>query len=112
MKEQFDGAKRLLTPDSMRKAARDAVQLALPHLDRDGRNLIYVLSQSARIGHFGLETQIIRTLYEDAYDRIVIVTGLLDQPDTNPWIPDCAGPKIRFAHTDDLSILLLGQIDP
>lgn len=99
------------TPARMRAAALAAVRLATPALQPAGRNLVYILSQSSRIGHFGMETQILRTLYESSYDRIVVVTGRLDAPGTNPWIPACAGPKIRFVHTNDFDILLLGQID-
>lgn len=106
-----DIVRSAVTPARMRAAAQAAVRLARPAFVPDGRNLVYILSQSARFGHFGMETQILRTLYEGEYDRIVVVTGRLDEPGTNPWIPACAGPRIRFVHTGDVDVLLLGQLD-
>lgn len=97
--------------EAMQAATVNVVKLGASHLALGERTLLYILSQSARIGHFGLETQIIRTLFEDAYDRILIITDLMSQPGTNPWISACAGPKIRFIETDDFNILMLGQID-
>lgn len=52
-----------------------------------------------------------RNLYEERYDRIVIVTPPMSTPGSNPWVRACAGPKIRFVETDNLDIHLLGQID-
>ncbi|MDF1790889.1 MAG: TIGR04372 family glycosyltransferase [Thalassobaculaceae bacterium] len=100
-----------VTAETMRAATVETVKLIAPHLEPGERTLIYILSQSDRIGHFGLETQIIRTLFEDTYDRILIVTGQMSAPGTNHWIRACAGPKIRFVETDNFDILLLGQID-
>lgn len=97
--------------ETMRAAAQEVVKLAGPHAAREGRTLVYILSQASRFGHFGLETQIIRTLFEDAYDRILIVTDLMAREGTNPWIRSCAGPKIGFLELDNLDVMLLGQID-
>lgn len=101
----------LITEEAMRAATTEAVRLVVPHLEPGQRTLMYILSQSDRIGHFGLETQIIRTLFEDEYDRIVIVTPMMSMPGTNPWIRACAGPKIRFVETDNFDIQVIGQID-
>lgn len=111
MSDQFDDLLQRLAPEKLQETARKVVALAAPQLDRGGRNLIYILPQSNRIGHFGLESQIIRTLYEDTYDRIVIVTGPREESGTNPWITACAGPKIRYVHTGDFNIRLLGLVD-
>jgi putative glycosyltransferase (TIGR04372 family) len=100
-----------LTPERMRAATTEVVRLAVRHARPGERTLVYILSQSPRIGHFGLETQIIRSLYEDSYDRILILTDLMTTPGTNPWIQACAGRKIRFVETDKFDILMLGQID-
>ena len=97
--------------ETMRAAAAEVVKLATPHLAPGGRTLVYVLSQAGRFGHFGLETQIVRTLFEDSYDRILIITDLMSREGTNPWIRSCAGPKIRFLEIDNLNVMLLGQID-
>lgn len=111
MSDPFDDVLRKLAPDKLQETARTVVKLAFPEFHKTGRNLIYILAQSNRIGHFGLESQIIRTLYEDAYDRIVIVTGPLDEAGANPWIPACTGSKIRFVHTDSFDVRLLGMLD-
>lgn len=98
---------RFVTRDNLAKL----FGLVLPHLARDGRSLVYILTQSDRIGHFTLEPQILKTLYEADYDRIVVVCGPLDRPGTNPAVPDCLGPKFRFVPTDDEVILAMGFID-
>lgn len=100
-----------MSVETMRAAAGEVVRLATPHLAPGGRTLAYILSQSARFGHFGLETQIIRTLFEDDYDRILIITDLMARKGTNPWIRSCAGTKIGFLEIDNLDVRLLGQID-
>lgn len=111
MSDPLDDVRRSLSPERVRQTARRAVKLAEPELLPEARNLIYILAQSNRIGHFALETQVIKTLYESVYDRVVIVTGPVDAPGTNAWLPTCAGPKFRFVHTVDKDILLLGILD-
>jgi putative glycosyltransferase (TIGR04372 family) len=111
MTDKFAAAAGRFTVETMREATAEAVKLVAPHLIPGERTLVYILSQSDRIGHFGLETQIIRTLYEDEYDRILIITHLMSAPGTNPWIRACAGPKIRFVEVDNFNIQMLGQID-
>ncbi len=106
-----DELRELMEPENQQATVVELIKLAVPHTRKDQRNLIYVLSQSSRIGHFGMETQIIRTLFEDKYDRIIILTGALERPGTHRWIPDCAGPKIHFVHTHDFNIMLLGQVN-
>ena len=100
-----------LSAEAIGTAAREVVTLAAPHMAPGGKTLVYILPQSARIGHFGLETQIIATLFEDAYDRILIITDLMSWPGTNPWIRFCTSPKIRFLEVDNFDILLLGKMD-
>jgi putative glycosyltransferase (TIGR04372 family) len=100
-----------LSEDAIRAAAREVVQLSVPHLAPGQKTLAYILPQSARIGHFGLETQIISTLFEDEYDRILIFTDKMSWPGTNPWIRQCAGPKFRFIEVDNFDVLLLGTKD-
>lgn len=100
-----------LSGERLSAAVREAVTLVAPYLVRGERTLMYILSQSDRIGHFGLETQILRTLFEDDYDRIIVVTHLMSAPGTNPWIRACAGPKFTFVEIDSMDIQLLGQVD-
>lgn len=108
----LDAMLRNLAPDKLQDTARRIVALAEPHLDRNGRTLIYVLAQTFRIGHFGLESQIIRTLYEDSYDRIVIVGGGGERDSgTNPWIPHCLGPKFRYVYAGDFDVKVFGMLD-
>ena len=106
-----DPASRELSAEAISAAAREIVTLAVPHLAAGGKTLAYVLPQSARNGHFGLETQIIATLFEDAYDRILIFTDKMSMLGTNPWIRFCVGPKFRFIEVDNFDILLLGMND-
>ena len=85
--------------------------LAAPHLDPHNPTLLYILTQSDRIGHLAIEPQILKTLYGDRYRRIVIVTGRMDRPGTNPWLRNCFGDRFVFVETDDPVILAMGYVD-
>jgi putative glycosyltransferase (TIGR04372 family) len=85
--------------------------LVQPHLDPDGPTLVYVLTQSERIGHFTIEPQILKSLYGDRYRRIVILTGRMDRPGTNPWVRHCFGDQFVFVETDDPVLLAMGFVD-
>lgn len=85
--------------------------LAMPHLDPDAPTLVYILTQADRIGHFTLEPQILRTLYGERYRRIVVITGPMIRPGTNPWVRSCFGDELVWVETDDDVILAMGFID-
>lgn len=98
---------RFVTRENLERLFR----LVLPHLDPDQPTLVYILTQSDRLGHLTLEPQILKTLYGDRYRRMVIVTGRMDRPGTNPWVRDCLGDGFIFVETDDQVILTMGYID-
>lgn len=81
------------------------------HLDPDHPTLVYILTQSDRIGHLALEPQVLKTLYGARYKRIVVVTGRMDRPGTNPALCDCFGDGFVFVETDDPVILSMGYLD-
>jgi hypothetical protein len=103
-----DGA---FTPERMGAATRRLVELLARHIRPGEKTLAYILSQSNRIGHFALETQILKSLYEDDYDRILVVTDQMSLAGTNHWIRSCAGRKFHFIETEDFDVILLGQVD-
>ncbi|WP_038015144.1 TIGR04372 family glycosyltransferase [Thalassobaculum salexigens] len=85
--------------------------MVMPHLREGQRTLVYILTQSDRIGHFTLEPQILDSLYGDSYDRIVVVTAPWDRPGTNALVPSCYGDRFVWVQTDDEVILAMGFID-
>src|SRR3546814_3214437 len=49
-------------------------RLVMPHLLPDRPSLVYILTQSDRIGHLTMEPQVLKTVYGDRYDRIIVLT--------------------------------------
>lgn len=98
---------RFVTRENLEKLFR----LVLPHLDPDRPILVYILTQSDRIGHFTIEPQILQSLYADKYRRIVVVTGRMDRPGTNARVRDCFGDRFVWVETDDDVIRAMGFID-
>lgn len=85
--------------------------MVMPHLQEGQRTLVYILTQSDRIGHFTLEPQILDSLYGDSYERIIVVTAPWDRPGTNALVPSCFGDKFVWVQTDDQVIQSMGFID-
>lgn len=85
--------------------------LVAPRLAPGGRNLIYILAQVERIGHLAMELLFLNTLYGEDFDRIVVVTGPLDQPGVNPAVLEVPGPRVAHVETDDRLLPLLGFLD-
>lgn len=85
--------------------------LIQPHMDRDDPPLVYILTQSDRIGHFTIEPQILKSLYGDRYRRIVVVTPPLTRPGTNAAIRACFPDPFVWIETDDPVIHAMGFID-
>ncbi len=85
--------------------------LVLPNLEPGQKTLVYILTQSERIGHFTLEPQILDTLYGETYDRIVVITPPWDRPGTNALVPACYGAHFVWVTTDDPVIAAMGFID-
>lgn len=98
---------RFLQRENLEKLFR----LVLPHLDPDQPTLVYILTQSDRIGHFTLEPQILRSLYADTYRRIVIITPTLDRPGTNALVKSCFDDRFVWVETDDPVIQSMGFLD-
>lgn len=87
------------------------LSLVAPHLGDGRRVLVYVLHQWRRIGHLTIEPQILQSRYADRYDRILIVTGNLDQPGALRAISRCLDPRIVFVETDSADVVAIGKID-
>lgn len=85
--------------------------LVMPHLDPGAPTLVYILTQADRIGHFTLEPQILKTLYGQRYGRIVVITGPMTRPGTNPSVRECFDDGFVWLETDDDVILAMGFID-
>lgn len=98
---------RFVTRENLEKLFR----LVLPHLDPEQPILVYILTQSDRIGHFTIEPQILATLYGDRYRRIVVVTPPMTLPGTNARVRDCLGDRFVWVETDDAVIQAMGFID-
>ncbi|EDP65885.1 hypothetical protein BAL199_03634 [alpha proteobacterium BAL199] len=98
---------RFLQRENLEKLFR----LVLPHLDAEQPTLVYILTQSDRIGHFTLEPQILKTLYANTYRRIVIITPTLDKPGTNALVRDCFDDTFVWVETDDPVIQSMGFLD-
>jgi putative glycosyltransferase (TIGR04372 family) len=85
--------------------------LIMPHLDRSGPPLVYILTQSDRIGHFMIEAQILKTLYGSRYSRIIVLTQPMTRPGTNTAVRDCFADTITWIETDDPVLTAMGFID-
>ena len=98
---------------SLEKAARpetfkELIKLVAPRVLPGKRNLVYVLYQVDRIGQLSGELLHIKTLFEKYYDRIIIVTGPIDNPHVNPNVFKVLGPKFINVVTEDPIIPLIG----
>jgi len=98
---------RFVTRENLEKLFR----LVLPHLDPAAPALVYILTQSDRIGHFTIEPQILKSLYGDQYRRIVVITPPMDRPGTNALVRQCLGDGFAWVETDDPVIHAMGFID-
>lgn len=86
-------------------------ELVRPHMDGGAPPLVYILTQSDRIGHFTIEPQILKSLYGNRYRRIVVVTPPLDRPGTNAAVKACFGDPFVWVETDDPVLHAMGFID-
>ena len=98
---------------SLKKAARpetfkELIKLVAPRVLPGKRNLVYVLYQVDRIGQLSGELLHIKTLFEGYYDRIIIVTGPINNPHVNPNVFKVLGPKFINVVTEDPIIPLIG----
>ena len=107
--EAFERAMRarFVTRENLEKLFR----LVMPHLQSGRPTLVYILTQSDRIGHFTIEPQILQTLYGDRYARIIVVTPPMDRPGTNAAVRDCFAGNFVWVETDDPVIQAMGFID-
>ena len=85
--------------------------LIAPYFDPTDPPLVYILTQSNRIGHFMLEPQVLKTLYGPRYSRIVVITQPMTLPGTNTAIRDCFGDQFVWIETDDQVLTSLGFVD-
>lgn len=85
--------------------------VVLPHLTPGSPALVYILAQTNRIGHFMIEAQILKTLYADRYERIIVITPPMDQPGTNALIPACFGDPFVWIAVDEPVFMAMGFID-
>ncbi|MCR9073715.1 MAG: TIGR04372 family glycosyltransferase [Alphaproteobacteria bacterium] len=85
--------------------------LVQPYMDNTAPPLVYILTQSERIGHFTIEPQILMSLYGDRYRRIVVITPPLTRPGTNAVVKACFGDAFVWIETDDPVIHAMGFID-
>ena len=98
---------------SLEQAARPETfkklcELVAPRVLPGKRNLVYVLYQIDRIGQLSGELLHIKTLFETYYDRIIIVTGPINNPHVNPNVFKVLGPKFINVVTEDPIIPLIG----
>ena len=98
---------------SLEKAARpetfkELIKLVAPRVLPGKRNLVYVLYQVDRIGQLSGELLHIKTLFEKYYDRIIIVSGPINNPHVNSNVFKVLGPKFINVVTEDPIIPLIG----
>ena len=98
---------------SLEQAARPETfkklcELVAPRVLPGKRNLVYVLYQIDRIGQLSGELLHIKTLFETYYDRIIIVTGPINNPHVNPNVFKVLGPKFINVVTEDPIVPLIG----
>ena len=98
---------KFVTRENLTKLFR----LVMPHLDAEQPILVYILTQSDRIGHFTIEPQILKSLYGERYRRIVVITPPMDRPGTNARVRECLGEGFVWVETDDPVIHAMGFID-
>src|SRR3546814_2726264 len=82
-----------------------------PHLLPDRPSLVYILTQSDRIGHLTMEPQVLKTVYGDRYDRIIVLTPPMTRPGANARVPECLGDGFVWVETDDAVIAAMGFVD-
>lgn len=85
--------------------------LIAPYLDPAAPPLVYILTQSDRIGHFMIEPQILKSVYGGRYSRIVVLTQPMTRPGTNTAVRDCFDDTITWVETDDPVLSAMGFID-
>lgn len=87
---------------------QDIECLVDPFLTPNGNNLVYILPQTSRIGHFVFELHMLETLFKPTFDRIIVITEPMTKSGTNPWVRNLFGDYYRFVETDDQSIHFVG----
>jgi len=98
---------QLTSPETLERLFEEVA----PRLVDGGRNLVYVLAQVERIGHLTMEQFFLKTLHSGMYDRIILVTGSLDQPGVNPAVLDVPGPEFVHVETTEPMLPFLGFLD-
>ena len=66
-------------------------KISVQHIIPNARNLVYILPQTSRIGHFLLELHMLETLFRPIFDRIIVITEQMNKTGTNPWVRNLFG---------------------
>src|SRR3546814_18574828 len=75
-------------------------RLVMPHLLPDRPQLVYILTQSDRIGHLTMGPQVLKTVYGDRDVRLIVLTPPMTSPVPNAHVPECLGHGFAWAEND------------
>ena len=106
--QQINLFRRSLEKAARPKTFKELIKLVAPRVLPGKRNLVYVLYQVDRIGQLSGELLHIKTLFEKYYDRIIIVSGPINNPHVNSNVFTVLGPKFINVVTEDPIIPLIG----
>lgn len=102
--------KELSDPERLKHHLQRLIELLNRSLDPQKKYLVYILAQSSRIGHLGVEPWYINTLFGASYQNIVIVTGPGEQA-ANRTLFDYLKSRFTIIETDDIVFTTMGFID-
>lgn len=86
------------------------IALLQAKVDPARRYLVYILAQQSRIGHLVLEPWMIRSLFTQQYDDIVIVTGPGEES-ANPRFFEFLRSCFTIVETDDIVLTTMGFVE-
>lgn len=97
-------------PERLRLHMRRLLDLLNARLDPSKRYLVYVLAQASRIGHLVLEPWMLRTMFADRYEDIVLVISPRAEF-ANKAMHGLLERHFTLVETDDLVLTTIGFLD-
>ncbi len=101
-----EALQQMLSAENMKKLAG----LIAPKLGTNKKTLVYIIAQAVRIGHSAAESMIVKSLFEDKYDQILIITGALEHLYANRSVFEILGPNVVHVETGEESVVMLGYL--
>ena len=101
-----ESLQQMLSAENMKKLA----SIIAPKLGDKKKTLVYIIAQAIRIGHSANESMVVKSLYEDKYDQILIITGVLEHLYANRTVFETLGPNVVHVETSEESVVMLGHL--